>query len=96
MLRIAVESESREAVERFSRELMPLITAGPQGTTGYAEGRPRVHPVFRYWPCLIERDAVTPQVEVVGKRGAERHSLRPRAALALHDEFDRRAANSQY
>ena len=46
-------------------ELMPFITAGPQGTTGYAEGRPRVHPVFRYWPCLIERDAVTPKVEIL-------------------------------
>jgi hypothetical protein len=65
VLRVAVESDSREAVERFSRELMPFITAGPQGTTGYAEGRPRVHPVFRYWPCLIGRDAVEPQVEVL-------------------------------
>jgi hypothetical protein len=44
---------------------MPFITAGPQGTTGYAEGRPRVHPVFRYWPCLIDRNAVTPKVEFV-------------------------------
>jgi len=63
VLRVAVETESREAAERFSRELMPLITAGPQGTTGYAEGRPRVHPVFRYWPCLIARDAVATHVE---------------------------------
>jgi hypothetical protein len=65
VLRVAVESDSREAVERFSRELMPFITAGPQGTTGYAEGRPRVHPVFRYWPCLTARDAVTPHVEIL-------------------------------
>jgi hypothetical protein len=65
VLRVAVETESREAAERFSRELMPLITAGPQGTTGYAEGRPRVHPVFRYWPCLIARDLVTPHVEIL-------------------------------
>jgi hypothetical protein len=65
VLRIAVESESRGAVECFARELMPLITAGPQGTTGYAEGRPHVRPVFRYWPCVIERDAVTPVVELI-------------------------------
>ena len=65
VLRVAVESDSRDAVERFSRELMPYITAGPQGTTGYAEGRPRVHPVFRYWPCLIARDAVVPHVEIL-------------------------------
>jgi hypothetical protein len=65
VLRVAVETESREAAERFSRELMPLITAGPQGVTGYAEGRPRVHPVFRYWPSLINREAVSPRVDFV-------------------------------
>ena len=65
LLRVAVETDSRDAAQRFSRELMPLITAGPQGTTGYAEGRPRVHPVFRYWPCLIARDAVAPRVEIL-------------------------------
>jgi hypothetical protein len=65
VLRVGVEADSREAAERFSRELMPFITAGPQGTTGYAEGRPRVHPVYRYWPCLIDRAAVKPQVEML-------------------------------
>jgi hypothetical protein len=65
VLRVAVESDSREAAERFSRELMPYITAGPQGTTGYSEGRPRVHSVFRYWPCLIARKAVAPKLEIV-------------------------------
>jgi hypothetical protein len=63
VLRVAVETDTREAAERFTRELMPYITAGPQGTTGYAEGRPRVHSVFRYWPCLVARDSVEPQVE---------------------------------
>jgi hypothetical protein len=65
VLRIAVEAASREAVERFAKELMPLITAGPQGATGYAEGRPQVHFVVRYWPCLIERAAATPRLEFV-------------------------------
>ncbi len=67
VLRIAVEADDRAAVECFARELMPLVTAGPQGTTGYAEGRPHPHPVFRYWPCLIERDLVTPQIELVSE-----------------------------
>jgi fatty-acyl-CoA synthase len=62
VLRIAVESDDRSSVERFTRELMPLVTAGPPGTTGYAEGRPRVHPLFRYWPCLVEAERVTPHV----------------------------------
>jgi hypothetical protein len=65
VLRVAVEADSQEAAERFSRELMPYVTAGPQGTTGYADGRPRVHQVLRYWPCLIERDAVSPQVDML-------------------------------
>ncbi|QDV69988.1 hypothetical protein Poly24_37070 [Rosistilla carotiformis] len=65
VLRIAIESETQAAAERFARELMPLITAGPQGTTGYAEGRPRVRPVIRYWPCLIDRDRVTPRVDAI-------------------------------
>jgi hypothetical protein len=64
VLRIAVESHSKSTVEQFSRELMPLVTAGPQGTTGYAEGRPRVHEVFRYWPCLIEAERVQTQIEL--------------------------------
>ncbi len=61
VLRIAVESSSQAAVAQFTRELIPLVTAGPQGTTGYAEGRPRVHEVFRYWPCLIEAESVQPR-----------------------------------
>src|SRR4051812_40743528 len=65
ILRVAVEADEREAVERFSRELMPYITAGPQGTTGYAEGRPRVHQVVRYWPSLISHGAVAPQVKIL-------------------------------
>jgi hypothetical protein len=65
VLRIAVESAAQRDVEMFARELMPLVTSGPQGTTGYAEGRPRVHPIFRYWPCLIEAGRVPPQVAML-------------------------------
>ena len=64
VLRIAVADDSREAVECFARELMPLVTAGPQGTTGYAEGRPRIHPMFRFWPCLIGRERIRPRIEI--------------------------------
>jgi hypothetical protein len=73
VMRIAVETESQEAAEYFSRALMPLVTAGPQGTTGYAEGRPRVHPVFRYWPSLIARDRVVPHVAMLDSEDASRH-----------------------
>ena len=66
VLRIAVADEARASIDKFSRELMPLITAGPPGTTGYSAGRPRAQPVFRYWPCLMERDRVTARVELIG------------------------------
>jgi len=64
VLRIAVESESSEPIEAFTREMIPLVTAGPQGTTGYAEGRPSVQEIYRYWPCLIETRAIEQQVEI--------------------------------
>jgi hypothetical protein len=73
VLRVAAADGSREALERFARELMPLVTAGPPGTTGYAAGRPRIHPLFRFWPCLIAREQVQPHVELFAadtERGA--------------------------
>ena len=69
VLRISVESATREGAERFTRELIPLVTAGPPGTTGYAEGRPRVHPVIRYWPCLAHRGRTSPALEFVRTKG---------------------------
>jgi len=63
-LRIAVADPRRQIVEAFSRRVMSLITAGPQGITGYADGRPPVREVVAYWPCLIDRAAVHPTFEV--------------------------------
>ena len=73
ILRIAVESDDRQAVEQFTREIMPLVTAGPQGTTGYGEGRPRVHGVIRYWPCLIESSQVSSQVQFFNTADTTNH-----------------------
>lgn len=74
VMRIAVEADEAAPVEAFAREVMPLVTAGPQGTTGYAEGRPRVHRLLRYWPCLIRADRVTATVTtlVTADTGAAR------------------------
>ncbi len=67
MLRIAVRSSDRAAVDRFGREMAPLVLGGPPGATGYAGGRARAEEVIAYWPALIERELVEPrlQVEVV-------------------------------
>jgi hypothetical protein len=63
-LRIGVRSDSRAAVERFSREIAPLILAGPPTVTGFAGGRPRVQAVMAYWPALIERTVVEKDLAV--------------------------------
>jgi hypothetical protein len=66
VLRISVADPKREVVERFSRMIAPLITAGPQGITGYADiPRPAVREIFGYWPTLIPRQRVVPRVEIL-------------------------------
>jgi Acyclic terpene utilisation family protein AtuA len=64
VLRVAVRSPDRAAVERFTKEFAPLVTAGPPGVTGYTTGRPAVREVFAYWPALIAKSAVDPHVTV--------------------------------
>jgi hypothetical protein len=64
-LRIGVRGQDRAAVERFTRELIPLVLSGPPGATGYGEGRPPVREIVSYWPALIPRAEIRPRVEVV-------------------------------
>ena len=64
VLRISVHDPNREVVERFTRELAPLITSGPAGLAGYAEGRPHVRPVYAYWPTTVPKEMVAAQVTV--------------------------------
>ena len=65
VLRISVADDRKELVERFTREIAPLVTCGPPGTTGYAEGRPPVREVFGYWPTLIPRELVQVMVTMM-------------------------------
>lgn len=64
VLRISVQDPRREAVERFTKEIAPLITSGPAGLAGYAAGRASVRPVFAYWPTLVTKAAIQPLVAV--------------------------------
>jgi hypothetical protein len=64
VLRVSVAADAREPVERFAKEIAPLVTCGPQGVTGYASGRPRVQPIFGYWPTLVPRSAVAPSFRI--------------------------------
>ena len=64
VLRLGVKSFDKNAVSRFTKELAPLITAGPPGVTGFAEGRPRVKEVIAYWPALIDKSLINTEVEL--------------------------------
>src|SRR3989442_2453167 len=41
-LRVGVRSENRSTVERFTKEIAPLVLTGPPGVTGFAGGRAQV------------------------------------------------------
>jgi hypothetical protein len=63
-LRVGVRSTDKKAVEAFTRELAPLILTGPPSVTGFAGGRPRVQDIVAYWPALIDRNEIEPQLRV--------------------------------
>jgi len=63
-LRIGVRAPERAPVERFTREIAPLVLTGPPSVTGFAGGRPAVEEVVAYWPALIGRKQVEPGVRV--------------------------------
>ncbi len=65
-LRMGVRGHDRKAVDRFTRELIPLVLSGPPGATGYGEGRPPVREIVAYWPALIPRKEIRTTVEVLG------------------------------
>src|SRR6266576_2045472 len=64
-LRIGVRSPDKAAVERFTREIAPLILNGPPSVTGFAGGRPKPEEIVAYWPALLDKGMVEPCVEVV-------------------------------
>jgi hypothetical protein len=63
-LRVGVRGDDRKAVERFTKEIAPLILTGPPGVTGFAGGRPKVEEIVAYWPALIPKTEIMPRVEV--------------------------------
>ncbi|HTO93994.1 MAG TPA: acyclic terpene utilization AtuA family protein, partial [Bacteroidota bacterium] len=64
LLRFGVRGKSHDAVERFGREIAPLILTGPPSVTGFAGGRPHPSEVIAYWPALMPKSAVAPEVVV--------------------------------
>ncbi len=64
MLRVAVRSDDYKSVERFGKEIAPLILTGPPAVTGFAGGRPKPSEVVAYWPALLIKTFATPYVEI--------------------------------
>lgn len=65
VLRIGVRSSDFASVERFGKEIAPLILTGPPSVTGFAGGRPKPSEVAAYWPALLPKELVTPKVEIM-------------------------------
>ena len=63
--RIGVRSNDKRAVERFTREIAPLVLNGPPTVTGFAGGRPKVEEIIAYWPALIPKSEVRPEISVI-------------------------------
>ncbi len=57
-----MRSKNKAAVERFTRELAPLILNGPPSVTGFAGGRPKVEEIVAYWPALVPKREIHPVV----------------------------------
>ena len=94
-MRITVRDPDRRAVERFCRELAPLVTSGPPGIAGYAAGRPVARPAFGYWPALLASRAGQPRrrallgVHVVSQAASISISgLRPRRKHMTMDSVE--------
>jgi hypothetical protein len=64
-LRFGVRGKNKADVERFTKELAPLILTGPPAVTGFAGGRPKVEEIMAYFPALIPKNLIETKVEIV-------------------------------
>lgn len=63
--RIGVRGQDRASIERFTKEIAPLILTGPPGVTGFAGGRPKVEEIMAYFPALIPKSLIETKVEII-------------------------------
>lgn len=64
-LRFGVRGQSKADVERFTKELAPLILTGPPAVTGFAGGRPKVEEIMAYFPALIPKTLIETRVDII-------------------------------
>ena len=63
-MRVSVSGPKKEHLNRFGKEMAPLILTGPSGVTGFAGGRPKASGVVAYWPALLDKEAVEPRIRI--------------------------------
>ncbi len=63
LLRLSARHAQRAPLEVFRKLLPSLILSGPPGVA-VTGGAPPVSEIVSYWPCLVPRPAVLPQIEV--------------------------------
>lgn len=64
VLRLGVKDADRRKVDRFGKELAPLVTSGPPGVTGFAGGRPKPQEIVAFFPALIPKELIQTRVSV--------------------------------
>ena len=64
VLRIGVKDQNEDKVDRFGKEIAPLVTSGPPGVTGFSGGRPKATEIVGYWPALVSRKHIQIRVSV--------------------------------
>ncbi len=64
-LRVGVRGYDKGAIERFTREIAPLVLTGPPTVTGFAGGRPKVEEIVAYWPALIPKKEIESCVSIL-------------------------------
>lgn len=62
VLRVAIADSRYDVLELFAKQIAPLVTGGPPGTTGYISGRPKIRPLYGFWPCLIAKSNLSLQI----------------------------------
>lgn len=64
VLRVGVKDKDQKKVDRFGKEIAPLVTSGPPGVTGFAGGRPKPQEIVAFFPCLIPKHLIQTTVNV--------------------------------
>ncbi|MFT5299889.1 MAG: hypothetical protein ACI87E_001523 [Mariniblastus sp.] len=64
VLRIGARSDDKSKLDRLGMEIVPLVTSGPPGVTGFAGGRPKATEIISYWPALLSKGKIETKVSV--------------------------------